>query len=73
MPSSVTLPPVFDICKASSFSNRFDREKHHHRQCATFSSGEGFQAFVERFNHLCSTNGGKSLLEMTSEKRWIKK
>ncbi|MBQ1601046.1 MAG: hypothetical protein II083_02425, partial [Ruminococcus sp.] len=54
-------------------TDRLFGDNQHKWQCATFSSGEGFQAFVERFNHLCSTNGGKSLLEMTSEKRWIKK
>ncbi|MBQ1308329.1 MAG: hypothetical protein IIY54_01370 [Ruminococcus sp.] len=41
LPSSVTLPPTFDSIKTPSVTNLFDKDKRHHRQCATFSSGEG--------------------------------
>ena len=48
LPSSVTLPPTFSRNKTTAIPNRFDRGKHHRRQCATFSSGEGFGARGKR-------------------------
>ncbi len=50
MPSSVTLPPTLEINKTAFISNRLNAGQHHHRQCATFSSGEGFR-IVKRFSH----------------------
>ena len=50
LPSSVTLPPTLEINKTAFISNRLNAGQHHHRQCATFSSGEGFR-IVKRFSH----------------------
>ncbi|MBQ1308619.1 MAG: hypothetical protein IIY54_02855 [Ruminococcus sp.] len=50
LPSSVTLPPTLEINKTAFISNRLNAGQHHHRQCATFSSGEGFRN-VRRFSH----------------------
>ena len=53
LPSSVTLPPQFTLYKTTSIPNRLYKHYHHHRQCATFSSGEGFHS-IRRFPH-CKT------------------
>ncbi len=50
LPSSVTLPPQFALYKTTSIPNRLYKHYHHHRQCATFSSGEGFHS-IRRFPH----------------------
>ena len=42
LPSSVTLPPKFGRIQNSFISNRLRNDYRYHRQCATFSSGEGF-------------------------------
>ncbi|MBQ4179579.1 MAG: hypothetical protein II615_02325, partial [Ruminococcus sp.] len=44
LPSSVTLPPKLNEIQKSSIPNRLFNSNRHHRQCATFSSGEGFGA-----------------------------
>ena len=50
LPSSVTLPPTFALNKMTSIPNRNDKKYRQRRQCATFSSGEGFRN-VRRFSH----------------------
>ncbi|MBQ2486767.1 MAG: hypothetical protein II517_00320, partial [Ruminococcus sp.] len=42
LPSFVTLPPKLDRIKSEPFTDRLYKDKQHNRQCATFSSGEGF-------------------------------